>query len=264
MSSRLLLLFDIDGTLLIKASDAHREAIYEGLRETFGVADPGAVWVDAAGRTDSAIARGILERAGAEASLDSEPERFRTACVAAYARLCPTTLAERVAPGIADLLDALTRPTNRPDVCARVSLVTGNYEPIARLKLARAGIGHHFAPGQGGFGSDAEDRALLPEIARWRAGSDGVAHPREATIVIGDTPRDIACARADGVRVFAVATGPYPAAALAGADAVFADAAGLRARLEAEIAARATRPDALLSGETLPAGKVETREIPAN
>jgi phosphoglycolate phosphatase len=237
MSSRLLLLFDIDGTLLIKASDAHREAIHEGLRQTFGLADPGAIPVGAAGRTDSAIARGILERSGLLASLDSDPARFRAACVAAYARLCPTTLAEHVAPGITDLLDALSPPDQAVDMWPQVSLVTGNYEPIARLKLARAGIGHHFATGQGGFGSDAEDRALLPAIARRRAGRDGMAHPRESTIVIGDTPLDIACARADGVRVFAVATGPYSAAALAAADAVFADASALRARLEAEIAA---------------------------
>jgi phosphoglycolate phosphatase len=238
MTGRLLLLFDIDGTLLIKASDAHREAIYEGLRQTFGLTDPGAVAVEAAGRTDSAIARGILERSGVEASLDSDPERFRAACVVAYARLCPTTLAEHVAPGVTDLLDALTRPTGgAADACPRVALVTGNYEPIARLKLARAGIGHHFASGQGGFGSDAEDRALLPEIARRRAGRGGVPHPREATIVIGDTPLDIACARADGVRVFAVATGPFSAAELDAADAVFTDAAALHARLEAELAA---------------------------
>jgi phosphoglycolate phosphatase-like HAD superfamily hydrolase len=64
-----------------------------------------------------------------------------------------------------------------------------------RVKLARAGIGDYFEPGQGGFGSDHLDRSELPAIARARA--DG--WPRERTVVIGDTPRDIACARADGV-----------------------------------------------------------------
>ena len=102
----------------------------------------------------------------------------------------------------------------------RQALVTGNLEPIARRKLAAAGIGDRFAPGQGGFGSDAEDRAELPAIARARAGG----WARERTVVIGDTPRDIACARADGVRVIAIATGPFGAADLAGADAVVDDA----------------------------------------
>ena len=100
-----------------------------------------------------------------------------------------------------------------------LSLVTGNFEPVARLKLARAGVGHHFPAGQGGFGSDSEDRADLPGIARRRAGRDGRAHPRERTMVIGDTPRDIACARADGVRCVAVTTGPFAAADLRDADA---------------------------------------------
>ena len=86
-----------------------------------------------------------------------------------------------------------------------LGLVTGNFEPIARLKLNRAGIGHYFEPGHGGFGSDNEDRAALPALARKRAGG----YPREQTVVIGDTPRDIACARADGVHVIAVTTGPY-------------------------------------------------------
>ena len=57
---------------------------------------------------------------------------------------------------------------------------------------------------------------MLPPIARARAGD----WPRERTVVIGDTPRDIACARADGLRVIAVATGPFPVEALADADAV--------------------------------------------
>ena len=101
--------------------------------------------------------------------------------------------------------------------------MTGNYERVARLKLARAGIGGWFAEGQGGFGSDAEEREALPPIARERAGG----WPRERTIVIGDTPRDIACARADGLRVVAVATGPYPVEALADADAVVDSAPAL-------------------------------------
>ncbi len=229
MSARVLLLFDIDGTLLLGASEAHRDAIYEGLREIFGVVDPGAVRVPAAGRTDSEIARAILRQTGQDAGFDAAAERFRAACDAAYGRLCPATLAAHLAPGMVELLDELGE--------AQVSLVTGNYEPIARRKLARAGLGHHFSTGQGGFGSDAEDRALLPGIARRRAVFAGGPHPRERTIVIGDTPLDIACARADGVRVFALASGPYPAAALDGADAVFGDAWALGARLRVEIAA---------------------------
>jgi phosphoglycolate phosphatase-like HAD superfamily hydrolase len=141
--------------------------------------------------------------------------------VATYRRLCPADLSAKVAPGIVDLLEALAaRPSE-----FRLSLVTGNLEPIARLKLARAGVGRFFAAGQGGFGSDDEDRGRLPGIARARASEP--PWPRARTVVIGDTPLDIACARADAVRVAAVATGQFSVAQLADADAVADDARAL-------------------------------------
>jgi phosphoglycolate phosphatase-like HAD superfamily hydrolase len=68
----------------------------------------------------------------------------------------------------------------------------------------------------------------LPAIARRRAGHV----PREQTVVIGDTPRDIACARADDVRCVAVATGQFGVDELGDADAVARDAGELRVRLE--------------------------------
>jgi phosphoglycolate phosphatase len=125
------------------------------------------------------------------------------------------------------VLDALK---NRHDViCA---LLTGNYEPIARMKLKQARIGRFFSPHQGAFGSDAEDRADLPFIARRRAGGPKGHHPRERTVVLGDTPRDIACARADEVRVIGISTGPHAAEELAEADVVVPDARGAGRVLE--------------------------------
>ena len=106
--------------------------------------------------------------------------------------------------------------------------MTGNLEPVARLKLERAGLGGYFSGG--GFGSDHESRAELPAVARARAADP--PWPRERTVVIGDTPRDIACARADRVRVAAVATGPFRVEALADADAVVDDARALLPVLE--------------------------------
>jgi phosphoglycolate phosphatase-like HAD superfamily hydrolase len=109
--------------------------------------------------------------------------------------------------------------------------VTGNLEGIAHAKLGRAGIGAYFPRGQGGFGSDHEDRTELPAIARARAGTPARPHPREDTVVIGDTPLDIACARADGVRCVAVTTGPHPAGDLQDADHVVESADELAAVL---------------------------------
>jgi phosphoglycolate phosphatase-like HAD superfamily hydrolase len=120
-----------------------------------------------------------------------------------------------------------------------LGLLTGNYEQIARLKLGRAGLGGFFAPGQGAFGSDAEDRTALPPIARRRAGTLQAPYPREQTIVIGDTPRDIACARADGLRCVAVASGPFGADALRGADVVVRNAGELGLALASGVRRRA-------------------------
>lgn len=187
--------------------------------------------VDAAGRTDGEIARLLLLQAGVSAlSIDEHAQAVRDACCQRFAELCPDSFADKVLPGVADLLDWLS---SRQD--AHLALVTGNFEAVARLKLARAGLGGHFVRGQGGFGSDSEDRAALPGIARRRAGSEGVSYPRESTIVLGDTPRDIACAQADRVRCFAVATGPFDASALAAAEVVVDDAAELRGALEAAL-----------------------------
>jgi phosphoglycolate phosphatase len=229
----LLLLFDIDGTLLSRATAAHSEALHEALHEVHGVDTrarrPG---IDPAGRTDGEIARLLLLAAGVSAvAIDEGADAVRAACTEAFARLCPPSLADKVIPGVAELVSWLA---SREDV--RLSLVTGNYEPVARLKLSRAGIGRHFPSGQGGFGSDSEDRAALPGIARKRAGHDGVSHPRGRAIVIGDTPRDIACARADDLRCLAVTTGRFGPEELTGADGVAGDAAALRGLLEAEFA----------------------------
>ncbi len=216
VSTPTLLLFDIDGTLVWRASVEHAVALREALHTVHGLDPSFEHTLSAAGRTDGEIARLLLLAGGVSAqAIDDGAPAVRAASVEAYARLCPADLSDRVLPGIPELLASLS---TREDV--RLSLVTGNFEPIARLKLGRAGVGRFFESGQGGFGSDSEDRSMLPELARRRAGTDGVPWPREHTIVIGDTPRDIACARADGVRCIAVATGPHPASDLAGADAV--------------------------------------------
>jgi phosphoglycolate phosphatase-like HAD superfamily hydrolase len=211
-----LLLFDIDGTLLINGAAAHREALLEALREVHGV-DVQHDHVETAGRTDGEITRMMLLRAGVDAKrIDDGVQDVRDAAVAAFARLCPDDLSDRVAPGVPAVLEELSADGDTH----LLSLVTGNLEAIARLKLTRAGIGHFFAPGQGGFGSDHEDRVALPPVARHRAGKPHRPHPPEDTVVIGDTPLDIKCARADGVHAIAVATGPFSETQLSGADVV--------------------------------------------
>jgi phosphoglycolate phosphatase len=210
----LLLLFDIDGTLLQRASQEHAHALITATGEVHGVEVRSLDTIEYAGRTDRAIARDLLAAAGVTEIDEAWVER-------AASVYDPPDLSAKVAPGMVDLLEALAA---RPDDF-KLALVTGNIEAIAHRKLGAAGIGHYFEPGQGGFGSDDEDRGKLPGIARGRASDP--AWPRERTIVIGDTPRDIHCARVDAVRVAAVATGNFSVDQLAEADAVVDDARSL-------------------------------------
>jgi len=228
----LLLLFDIDGTLLRGASGAHAKALRAALHSVHHIDLDGIrPSRDAAGRTDGEIARIILLGAGVSAQrIDERADDVRAECCRLYCELCPPDLSDTIVDGIPELLAWLAGLEG-----VHLSLVTGNFEPVARLKLKRARLGHRFATGQGGFGSDAEDRAMLPPIARRRAGAlecaPGTSYPRDRTILIGDTPRDIACARADGVRCVAVCSGPYGAEDLTAADAVARDAGELREAL---------------------------------
>jgi phosphoglycolate phosphatase len=221
----MLLLFDIDGTLMQGATKAHAAALHEALHSVHGI-DPRrtGLGLSPAGRTDGEIARAILLDAGVSAErIDDRAEEVRAECCRIYAETAGDDLSRFVIDGIPEVLQWLGAQDG-----VKLSLVTGNYEPVARLKLRHAGLLHWFPAGQGAFGSDDEDRASLPPIARRRAGQPGAPYPRAKTVVIGDTPRDIACAQADGLRCVAVATGPFAAEDLTAADQVVGCAAELR------------------------------------
>jgi phosphoglycolate phosphatase-like HAD superfamily hydrolase len=233
-----LLLFDIDGTLLGGITQPVGAAMLSALSEVHDI-DAGVIRTQIAtdGRTDGEIARAILVGAGiSNGRIDALADSVRDSCSRIAALLLPDDLSGAVLPGVRELLHWLACQQ-----AVKLGLLTGNYEAIARLKLARAGLGEVFAEGQGAFGSDAEDRAVLPAIARRRAGSSRAPYPRNETIVIGDTPRDIACARADGVRCVAVATGAFSSNALATADVVARDAFDLR-RILADLGIGSVRP----------------------
>ncbi len=233
---RWLLLWDIDGTLLLRASVEHASVMFAVLREVHGAGPDGSDPVrlrrsaERAGMTDGQICREILLESGIPAA--QIDERFDRVVARASEEYAPGDLTSRISPGVVDVLAAFDA---RADVIQ--TLVTGNFERIARTKLDAARLGGWFdARLRGGFGSDHEQREFLPGIARERAGAvlraDGSPWPPERTVVIGDTPRDIACARHDGVHVVAVTTGPHPAERLAAADAVANDAAELQRALE--------------------------------
>jgi len=227
-----LLLFDIDGTLLSGAARTHADALLHAIGEVYGLWGLTSMGVDPSGRTDVEIARLILLQHDVGGDrIDRGLPDLKLATAEQFARRCPASLEDCLIPGMAELLRSLAE---RPGI--RLSLVTGNLEPVGRLKLARAGIGKLFAHDQGAFGSDSEDRTDLPPIARRRAADGGPApYPRERTLLIGDTPRDIACAQADELRCLAVTTGSYRAVDLAAADGVAEDAHELDGLIAVEL-----------------------------
>ena len=123
-----------------------------------------------------------------------------------------------VMPGVVDVLERLTTQGRL------VGLITGNTEPAAHTKLARADLNRYFA--FGGYGSDANNRADVCRKALDRAARvAGKGFDRGGSIAIGDTPLDVEAGHEAGVRVVSVATGEYSVEQLreAGGDWVVAD-----------------------------------------
>ena len=94
--------------------------------------------------------------------------------------------------------------------------LTGNVAPIAQLKLEVAGLADYLDLAAGAYGNDRRERAALVPLALERAAERyGRVFRAEQIVVVGDTPNDILCARANSARVVAVASGRYSRAELA-------------------------------------------------
>lgn len=198
-----LALWDIDGTLVNTAGHG-RQAFIEAFEAVFA-RPPADGPVPMAGRTDHAIALDLLERNGVDEAEGHLPRMFEELHLALEARR------ERMAregcpqPGVRDALRAVSE---RGGIVQ--SLLTGNIESNARIKLAAFGLDPLLELDIGGYGSDTGTRSELVGVARRKAREKhGVDVPVEDTVLVGDTPFDVEAARAAGARAVAVATGPY-------------------------------------------------------
>ncbi len=211
-------LFDIDGTLL-DGGGSGRRAMEGAFAEVTG--DRTALaGIRFAGMTDPAIVRAGLRVAGRDPGQDAA---VIPAVIERYLARLPDEIAAthefRLLGGVIECLDALAAMTD-----VAIGLGTGNVERGARLKLGVLGVADAF--GFGGFACDHEDRAALVGVGAQR----GWTRLRRAatavrTIVIGDTPKDVAAAKANGLECLAVATGQFGVDELraCGADRVVAD-----------------------------------------
>ena len=264
----LLVLWDIDFTL-IDAGGVGTRLYRMVFREMFGAELPGAA--DMAGRTDRAIVLDTLARAGIP-----EPRQHLDQFLGRLAALAPTgreltARYSRALPGAAAALDALaafapspggippdgavrngsshgTSGNDRPGhgagsqarpVCVVQSVLTGNVRPMAEMKLSALGLDGHLDLESGAYGESHEVRAELVHLARDKAARRyGTDFSGAATVLVGDTPLDVAAALQTGARVVAVATGGTTAAALAesGAHTVLPDLTDTPAVLSAILA----------------------------
>jgi phosphoglycolate phosphatase-like HAD superfamily hydrolase len=191
-------LFDIDGTLLRETGHVHDRAFVSSVQSVLGVA-VSLDGVSTHGSTDTAILRDACRLAGIPA------ERLEPQWAAILEAMRQTVasgrheLKSRLMPGVEDALRHLSRKG------ALLGLATGNLEQIGWIKMEEAGLRPWFQ--FGGFSDHCPIRAELVGNAARQARELAGAQAR--VCVVGDTPRDIAAARANALPVLAVATGNF-------------------------------------------------------
>lgn len=196
--SRVLALFDIDGTLLRRAGPTHRDALVEAVRRVLGVETRNDN-IALHGKLDTDILLEMMANAGiprrrARAAL---PAIYRAA-ERYYLRRVPA-LRRKTCPGVRRLLARLHRKG------AVLGLVTGNLTRIGWKKLERADLARYFHFGV--FAEMAPTRAGMVRLAIRQAERRRWINGRSPRFLVGDTPNDVEAGRANGLETIAVATG---------------------------------------------------------
>jgi phosphoglycolate phosphatase len=206
-----LILWDIDGTL-VSCGASGREALEAGALAVLRRVAP-SIWgpksrvpdVVMSGKTDPQIVGEILTLAGME---DSTLEKMMPLALEEAERSLASKLDRikvegHVHRGVAELLERMARTSG-----VRQTLLTGNLEANAYTKVAAFGLEGFFDMAVGAYGTDNRDRDLLVPICLGKVRAlRGESYRADEVWVIGDTPRDLSCARAGGARCLIVGTG---------------------------------------------------------
>lgn len=221
-----LILFDIDGTL-IDSGGAGTRSLDLAFKELFFI-DNAFKGISMAGKTDIQI----MKEGIAKHNLPSN-NGILPAIVNAYIKNLIIEInndKKHIKPGIKEAFKMLISGNGN----YQLGLLTGNIEQGARIKLEPFDLNRYFP--SGAFGNDDEDRNKLLPIAVKRFKSiSGKEINFKNCIIVGDTPRDVYCAKPYGASCIAVATGPYSTDSLieAGADVVMEDLSDTDAFLKA-------------------------------
>lgn len=215
---RRFVLWDIDGTI-ITSRGVGRRVMEEAAAAVAGLAEVPQIVMS--GKTDPQIMREIFTAAElADDHIDALlPDAILAAERALAAAEDELRAHGRVLPGVQALLERLDAT---PGV--RQTLLTGNLTANAAVKVGAFGLTPLFDFEVGAYGTDHADRLELVPIALERAlRFRGESYAPDEVWVIGDTPNDLACARAGGVRCLLVGTGGQEGLETLGADAALTD-----------------------------------------
>jgi phosphoglycolate phosphatase len=202
-----LVLFDIDGTLLRGAGPHHRDALIAGIRQVTGV-ETHLNGVPTSGMLDRDLIAHMLRAEGyAQRRTRSALRDIMTACERAYVSDCALDLTGAVCSGADEILAELK---NRGAVAG---VVTGNLSDIGWKKLELARLRQYFSIGA--FAQDGTTRARLARVAWQRARKAGLVDKAARVSLIGDHMNDIEAAKANGFQSIGVASGLTPAEELA-------------------------------------------------
>ncbi len=198
-TSKTILLFDIDGTLLMSGGAGNR-ALNRAFQEKFRIFKA-MESITPDGKTDPAIVREVFKTKLQREPSTKEREELQNAYLRYLFEEVQTSKGYRLLPGVLSLLEDASQRSG-----LLLGLLTGNWKQGAEIKLERSHLKRFFP--FGGFGSDAEDRGEIARLAvcRGREYAEELV-PDDRIFVIGDTLYDIRCARAAGVKAIAVATG---------------------------------------------------------
>jgi HAD superfamily hydrolase (TIGR01549 family) len=196
-----VLLFDIDGTLVHTAGTG-KDAMNRAFDEVFGIPN-GLDGILLAGQTDPKIMLDTFKKLGIQwdgEKVEEFKQRYFLRLDEEFQRPRPH---RRILPGFPEALEKLSKLPK-----THLGLLTGNWKRGAEIKLSNFGLWKYFE--FGAFGDDDFDRNKLAPHAIRRAAELFGSHPQSDRVyVIGDTPRDVQCARPHGATAIAVATGEY-------------------------------------------------------
>lgn len=201
---KILILFDIDGTLIKFKSGTAGKIFSDIMEEIFNVKIDKNNLPDFAGQTDLKILKEICEINNISfSSVESQIELIWEKMLSLFGKYCTPDYI-LLLEGVPELLDYLSQHE-----FITLGLLTGNFRENAYQKLKTYNL-HNYFP-FGAFGSDEEDRNKLPPLAIKRANKyfEKDQFSNKNTIIVGDAPRDITCAKANDIKVACVTTGTY-------------------------------------------------------